>query len=182
MQVPPTAILPPAFMPLALEVVENSTVFSYADLQNFDSSKIHVQNQNSAWGSQVREGELVRYQVKAQNSNVYDATVIIRDATGLPLYTMQTDAFGFTPEVSLPSDYLLDRNWNNFVGETNVLIPGVGVYIDENSCADGYDNDGDTKYDDEDDDCVGGRELPFYSVEAFKFGKGQDEFDFVLSG
>ena len=182
LQVPPTAILPPAFMPLALEVVENSTVFSYADLQNFDSSKIHVQNQNSAWGSQVREGELVRYQVKAQNSNVYDATVIIRDATGLPLYTLQTDAFGFTPEVSLPSDYLLDRNWNHFVGETNVLIPGVGVYIDENSCADGYDNDGDTKYDDEDDDCVGGRELPFYSVEAFKFGKGQDEFDFVLSG
>ena len=28
---------------------------------------IHVQNQNTAWGSQVREGELVRYQVKAKN-------------------------------------------------------------------------------------------------------------------
>ncbi|RJU90241.1 MAG: right-handed parallel beta-helix repeat-containing protein [Candidatus Poseidoniales archaeon] len=188
LQVPPTAILPPAFMPLALEVVENSTVFSYADLQNFDSSKIHVQNQNSAWGSQVREGELVRYQVKAQNSNVYDATVIIRDATGLPLYTMQTDAFGFTPEVSLPSDFLLDRNWNHNVGETNVQIPGVtdengnDVFIDENSCADGYDNDGDTKYDSEDSDCNGGRELPFYSVEAFKFGKGENDLDFVLSG
>jgi len=187
--VPLTAIMPPAFMPMALEIIENSTVFSYADLQNFDSSKIHVQNQNSAWGSQVREGELVRYQVKAKNSNVVDATVIIRDATGLPLYTLTTDAFGFTPEVSLPSDFLLDRNWNHEVGEVNVQIPGVTdsegnpVYIDENSCADGYDNDGDTKVDSEDGDCIhGGRELPFYSVEAYMFGKGQKEFDFVLSG
>ena len=186
--VPSTAIMPPAFMPMALEVIDNSTVFSYADLQNFDSSKIHVQNQNSAWGSQVREGELVRYQVKAKNSNVVDATVVIRDATGLPLYTLTTDAFGFTPEVSLPSDFLLDRNWNHKVGESNVQIPGVTdgagnpVFIDENSCADGYDNDGDTKVDSEDVDCTGGRELPFYSVEAYMFGKGQKEFDFVLSG
>ncbi|MBT5843843.1 MAG: right-handed parallel beta-helix repeat-containing protein [Euryarchaeota archaeon] len=186
--VPSTAIMPPAFMPLALEVIENSTVFSYANLQNFDSSKIHVQNQNSAWGSQVREGELVRYQVKVKNSNVVDATVVIRDATGLPLYTLTTDAFGFTPEVSLPSDFLLDRNWNHLVGESNVQIPGVTdsegnpVFIDEDSCADGYDNDGDAKTDDEDEDCASGRELPFYSVEAFKFGKGQKDFDFVLSG
>ena len=53
--------------------------FPLQDLQNFDSSMIHVQNQNSAWGSQVREGELVRYQVKAKNSNVAGATVIIKD-------------------------------------------------------------------------------------------------------
>ncbi len=186
--VPSTAIMPPAFMPMALEVVANSTVFSYADLQNFDSSKIHVQNQNSAWGSQVREGELVQYQVKAKNSNVVDATVVIRDATGLPLYTLTTDAYGFTPEVSLPSDFLLDRNWNHLVGESNVQIPGVTdsqgnpVFIDENSCADGYDNDGDTQVDSADIDCTGGRELPFYTVEAYMFGKGEKEFDFVLSG
>ena len=182
--VPTTAIMPPAYMPMALEVIQNSTVFSYANLQNFDSSKIHVQNQNSAWGSQVREGELVRYQVKAKNSNVVDATVIIRDATGLPLYTLTTDAFGFTPEVSLPSDFLLDRNWNHLVGETNVRVPGItpALYLDENSCADGYDNDGDTKVDGDDSDCTNGRELPFYSVEAYMFGKGQKEFDFVLSG
>ena len=186
--VPSTAIMPPAFMPMALEVVENSTVFSYADLQNFDSSKIHVQNQNSAWGSQVREGELVRYQVKAKNSNVADATVIIRDATGLPLYTMQTDAFGFTPEVSLPSDFLLDRNWNHLVGDIAVPIPGTNdgtgnpIIITENTCSDGYDNDGDATTDEDDADCLNGRELPFYSVEAFKFSKGQKEFDFVLSG
>ena len=186
--VPPTAIMPPVDMPMALEIVENSTVFSYADLQNFNSSKIHVQNQNSAWGSQVREGELVRYQVKAKNSNVFDATVVIRDATGLPLYTLKTDIFGFTPEVSLPSDFLLDRNWNHLVGEGNVQIPGVldadgnAIFVDENSCADGYDNDGDTQVDSDDADCVNGRELPFYSVEAYMFGKGQKEFDFVLNG
>ena len=74
------------------------------------------------------------------------------------------------------------------VGESNVQIPGVtdaqgnAVFIDENSCADGYDNDGDTDVDSEDLDCTGGRELPFYSVEAYMFGKGQKEFDFVLSG
>ena len=83
---------------------------------------IHVQNQNTAWGSQVRQGELVRYQVKAKNSNVEGATVIIKDSTGLPLYELTTDAFGFTPQVSLPSDFLLDRNWNHVVGDKNAAI------------------------------------------------------------
>ena len=78
LQLPGTVALPPAGMPLALELVENATVFSFADLQNFDASMIHVQNQNTAWGSQVRQGELVRYQVKAKNSNVEGATVIIK--------------------------------------------------------------------------------------------------------
>jgi len=199
LQVPQTKVLPPRYMPLALEVVENSTVFSYADLQNFDSSKVHTQAQNSAWGAQVREGELVRYQVKAKNSNVAGATVVISDATGLPLYTLETDSFGFTQQVSLPSDFLLDRNWNHQVGETNVSIPGETdsegnlIYIDENSCADGYDNDGDTYIDSADNSttstgtsyCEPGtsnREMPFYSVNAYKFGKGTKEFNYVLSG
>ena len=194
LQVPSTAAMPPRFMPMALEVVENSTVFSFADLQNFDASKVHVQNQNSAWGSQVREGELVRYQVKAKNSNVADATVVISDATGLPLYTLQTDAFGFTPQISLPSDFYLDRNWNHMVGESNVEVtvsPGITEFMDENTCSDGYDNDGDTFVDEGDQsqssqdtsNCeTGNRELPFYSVNAYKFGKGTDSFDFVLNG
>ena len=191
LQVPPTKVKPPRFMPLALEVVENSTVFSYADLQNFDSSKVHTQAQNSAWGAQVREGELVRYQVKAKNSNVAGATVVISDANGLPLYTLETDSFGFTQQVSLPSDFLLDRNWNHRVGETNVTIPGTNVTVDENSCADGYDNDGDTFIDSKDlavdisdtSNCENGnREMPFYSVSAYKFGKGTKDFNYVLSG
>ena len=141
-----------------------------------------------------REGELVRYQVKAKNSNVADATVVISDATGLPLYTLQTDAFGFTPQISLPSDFYLDRNWNHLVGESNVEVtvsPGITEFMDENTCSDGYDNDGDTFVDDGDQsqssqdtsNCdTGNRELPFYSVNAYKFGKGADSFDFVLNG
>ena len=183
---PDTAVVPPRDMPLSIELVNNSTVFSFADLQNFDASKIHVQNQNSAWGSQVRQGELVRYQVKAQNSNVAGATVIIKDATGLPLYELTTDSFGFTQQVSLPSDFLLDRNWNHVVGETGVTVPGSDPsnpeVLDEDTCSDGYDNDGDTFVDEADPDCANGRELPFYIVEAYKFGKGKKDFDFVLSG
>ena len=197
LKLPGTVALPPAQMPLALELVENATVFSFADLQNFDSSMIHVQNQNTAWGSQVREGELVRYQVKAKNSNVEGATVIIKDATGLPLYELTTDAFGFTQQVSLPSDFLLDRNWNHVVGDKNAVIPGKldangnPITVDEDSCADGIDNDGDTYVDDLDvisglgdtSNCENGnREKPFYSVEAFKFGSGRDDFSYVLSG
>ena len=45
----------PQGMPLAIELVNNSTVFSFADLQNFDTSKIFVQNQNTEWGTQVRQ-------------------------------------------------------------------------------------------------------------------------------
>ena len=185
---PDTSIMPPRDMPLAIELVNNSTVFSFADLQNFDATKVHVQNQNSAWGTQVREGELVRYQVKAKNSNVAGATVIIKDATGLPIYELTTDEFGFTQQVSLPSDFLLDRNWNHFVGESDVTIPGAldddgnPIVVTEDTCSDGYDNDGDTYVDDEDTDCVNGRELPFYIVEAYKFNKGKKDFNFVLSG
>jgi hypothetical protein len=188
LQLPGTVTLPPAQMPLALELVENATVFSFADLQNFDTTMIHVQNQNTAWGSQVREGELVRYQVKAKNSNVAGATVVIKDATGLPLYELTTDAFGFTQQVSLPSDFLLDRNWNHIVGDKNAAIPGSNdgtgqpIVVDEESCADGVDNDGDTLVDDNDPDCATGREQPFYSVEAFKFGSGTKSFSYVLSG
>ena len=195
LKLPGTVSMPPAQMPLALELVENATVFSYADLQNFDSTMIHVQNQNTAWGSQVREGELVRYQVKAKNSNVAGATVVIKDSTGLPLYELTTDAFGFTQQVSLPSDFLLDRNWNHQVGDKNAAIPGSNdgtgqpIYVDEDSCADGIDNDGDTYVDGADtttndgSNCVGGnREMPFYTVEAFKFGSGTKDLSYVLSG
>ena len=107
------------------------------------------------------------------------------------------DAFGFTQQVSLPSDFLLDRNWNHVVGDKNAVIPGSNdgtgqpIVVDEDSCADGIDNDGDTYVDDLDvisglgdtSNCENGnREKPFYSVEAFKFGSGRDDFSYVLSG
>ena len=97
---------------------------------------------------------------------------------------MQTDAFGFTPQVSLPSDFMIDRNWNHIVGEQNVDVPGTPTVESHyrELCSDGYDNDGDTKIDVDDTDCVNGRELAFYTVEAFKFGKGENEFSFSLTG
>ena len=111
--------MPPLEMPMSLELVNNSTVLSYAGLQNFDNSKIHVQNQNSPWGSQVREGELVRFQVKASNINVDGATVIIKESTGLPLYTL-TLPTGFEIECVVSSNvssdlssYLIEALSNN---------------------------------------------------------------------
>ena len=93
---------------------------SYAGLQNFDASKIHVNNQQSAWGNQVREGELVKFRVKASNVDVEGATVIIKDAIGTPLYSLITNSQGYTEEVTLASNFYLDRNLNNIVGESNM--------------------------------------------------------------
>ena len=188
LNVPNTDEMPPAGMPMSLELVNNSTVLSYAGLQNFDTSKIHVKNQNTPWGTQVREGELVRFQVKALNSDVDGATVVIKNSTGFPLYSLTTDQFGYTPEVTLPSNFYLDRNWNNQVGEQGVTVvldpgpPAITTVMDENTCSDGYDNDGDTLTDDDDPDCATGREIPSYSVEAYKFGKGIFQSNFNLTG
>ena len=115
LKLPDTANMPPADMPMALELVNNSTVLSYAGLQNFDVSKIHVNNQQSAWGNQVREGELVKFRVKASNVDVEGATVIIKDAIGTPLYSLITNSQGYTEEVTLASNFYLDRNLNNML-------------------------------------------------------------------
>ncbi len=172
LKTPLTADWPPRFMPLAMEVNINATVFTYADVQNFDRSKIHIQNQNTAWGVQVQQGELVRYQVKADNSQVADAMVTIKDANGKALYNMTTDSYGFTQWVTLPSNFHIDTNWNHLAVDTG-----------EDSCGDGIDNDGDTLKDGQDPDCQGGsREMPTYSVEAGKFGKGTSEHTFTLTG
>jgi hypothetical protein len=169
---PLTAEWPPRFMPLSMEVNQNATTFTYSDIQNFDRSKIHIQNQNTAWGVQVEQGELVRYQVKADNSQVSDALVTIKDANGKPLYNMTTDSYGFTPWVTLPSNFHIDTNWNH-----------VATDVGEDSCGDGADNDGDTLKDGQDPDCQnGGREMPTYSVDAKKFGKGSSVHDFTLTG
>lgn len=171
-QAPLTAEWPPKFMPLSMEVNPNATTFTYSDVQNLDRSKIHIQNQNTAWGVQVEQGELVRYQVKADNSQVSDALVTIKDANGKPLYNMSTDAYGYTPWVTLPSNFHIDTNWNHIATDAG-----------EDSCGDGSDNDGDTLVDGQDPDCQnGGREMPTYTVDAKKFGKGTANDDFTLTG
>ena len=171
LQTPTTADMPPKFMPLSMELNVNATTFTFADILNFDRSKIHIQNQNTAWGVQVEQGELVRYQVKADNSQVSDALVNIKDANGKSLYNMSTDAYGFTQWVTLPSNFHIDTNWNHLAND-----PG------EDSCGDGSDNDGDTLIDGQDPDCQNGREMPLYSVTAKKFGKGTSDHVFTLTG
>ncbi|MBT5183745.1 MAG: right-handed parallel beta-helix repeat-containing protein [Euryarchaeota archaeon] len=169
---PLTADWPPRFMPLSMEVNQNATTFTYSDIQNFDRSKIHIQNQNTAWGVQVEQGELVRYQVKADNSQVAEALVTMKDANGKPLYNVTTDAYGFTPWVTLPSNFHIDTNWNHLATDTG-----------EDSCGDGADNDGDTLIDGQDPDCQNGnREMPTYSVDAKKFSKGTSVHEFTLTG
>ena len=170
--VPMTADWPPRDMPLSMELKENATTFTFADVTNFDRSKIYIQNQNTAWGVQVEQAELVKYQVKADNSQVADAYVKIKDSAGRSLYNLTTDAYGNTPWISLPSNFHIDTNWNH-----------VAIDAGEDSCGDYIDNDGDTLKDGNDPDCQsGGREMPSYSVEASKFGKGVSEHDFELSG
>ena len=171
LQTPTTADMPPRFMPLSMELNVNATTFTFADVLNFDRSKIHIQNQNTAWGVQVEQGELVRYQVKADNSQVADALVNIKDANGKSLYNMSTDAYGFTQWVTLPSNFHIDTNWNHLAND-----PG------EDSCGDGSDNDGDTLVDGQDPDCQTSREMPLYSVTAKKFGKGTSDHSFTLTG
>ena len=197
LKLPDTVNMPPAEMPMSLELVNNSTVLSYANLSNFDKYKIKVYNKKSPWGTQVREGEIVTFRVKVQNNDVDGATVIIKNATGFPLYELITDEFGNTPEVTLASDFYLDRNGNGIVGEQNVTAvfanssggTPISVQLDENTCSDGYDNDGDTFVDSGnvsanfDPDCTnGGREIPKYIVEAYKFGKGIKQYEFSLNG
>ena len=172
LQEPLTTAMPPRFMPLSMELNPNATTFTYSDVQNFDRSKIHIKNQNTPYGVQVEQGELVRYQVKADNSQVADALVTIKDANGKSLYNMTTDAYGYTQWVTLPSNFHLDTNWNN-----------QAVDQGEDSCGDGTDNDGDTLVDGQDPDCqAGNRELPTYSVIAKRFSKGTSTHDFTLTG
>ena len=42
--VPMTADWPPRDMPLSMELKSNATTFTFADVQNLDRSKIHIQN------------------------------------------------------------------------------------------------------------------------------------------
>lgn len=169
-------ILPPVFekkpkgMPLSMNLLNNATTFTFADLTNFDLGKVHIQNQNSAWGVQVQKGELVRFRTMAKGNQVGGAYLVVTDAIGNELYNFTTDDFGYTPQFTLPSNFHIDTNWNHLAND-----PG------ENSCNDGIDNDGDANIDSADSDCESGREKSTYSVWAYKFEKGLAEYSFVLS-
>ena len=170
LQVPPTAEWKPFGMPLAMDVLENATTFTFADLTNFDLSKVHIQNQNSAWGVQVQKGELVRFRTMAKGNQVADAYIMVRDAIGNELYNVTTDVYGYTPHFTLPSNFHIDTNWNHLANDAG-----------EDSCNDGIDNDGDASMDSADSDCGTSREYSKYSVWAYKFEKGQAEYSFQLT-
>ena len=175
----PTQIIPPRNFPLSLELVNNSTVLTFANLTNFDLSKAHIAQAAGTWSVQLRRAELVRFRATVNGVRVGGATVLLEDAHGNDMYDMDTDPFGFTPWVALPSDFHLDirgngDNPNDFAGD-----PG------ENSCSDGIDNDGDLLYDSDDPDCQQGsatRELSKYYVTTYKFGKGYEKHWFNLTG
>ena len=167
-------LMPPRSIPVQMYITNNATVFQYSNLTNFDLSKAHIQNQNTAWGVQIQRAELVRMRTIANGVHVADADVIIQDkSTGREVYNMTTGIWGYTPWFSLASNFHIDTNWNHFAND-----PG------EDSCNDGLDNDGDAVYDADDPDCHSGnsRELSHYSVTAYRVGKGSSSFDLTVSG
>jgi hypothetical protein len=176
--VAPTKALPPKGFPLSLDMTNNSTVLTYANLTNLDLSKVKIGASPIKWAVQLREAALVRFRTTVSGVRVGDAQVLLEDAHGNDIYELTTDPYGFTPWVSLPLDFHLDftgngPNPNGFAGD-----PG------ENSCNDGVDNDGDLLYDSDDPDCqqgAGTRELSKYFVTGYKFGKGHIQTSFNLT-
>lgn len=176
---PPTTSIPPINFPLSLQAVNNSTVFTFANMSGLSLSKIEIGASPSVWSVQVREASLVRIRATVGGVRVPDATILIEDAHGNDLYNMQTDTQGFAPWVALPSDFHLDIRGNGPNPD------GFADDVGEDSCADGIDNDGDLLYDLDDPDCnaaAGTRELSKYFVTAYKFGKGYHKSSFNLTG
>lgn len=181
LKVPPSKEWPPRDMPIAMAMKDNATTFTFADLNNFEIGDVYMRNQGSEWGVQIEEGELVRYQVKAKNSQVAGATVRIMDSFGKELYDLKTDQFGFTQWVTLASNFHIDHNWNRVWNEPDL----AANWIAEDSCTDAIDNDGDGVSDELDPDCAEGsgtRELSVYRVDVDKFDKGRSSQIFTLSG
>ena len=112
---------------------------------------------------------------------VGDATVLIEDSRGDDLYTLTTDSLGWTPEISLASDFHLDMTGG---GPGGINPDRYADDEGENSCSDGIDNDGDLIMDADDPDCQNGansRELSLYYVSAYKFGKGYKKYSITMT-
>ena len=172
----------PLDLPQANEMVNNSTVFTFADLGSFSTDDIYLSSSPSKWSIQVREAELVQFRTVVNNVRVGGASVLIEDARGVDLYDLTSDAQGLTPWFALPSDFHLD-------------FRGLGPNDDdpdnransplENSCSDGIDNDGDLMVDMDDTDCDGtsaSREYSKYYYTSYRFGKGYDKGFILLDG
>jgi len=170
----------PFRFPLAVNMDNNSTTFTFANLSNLDRTKIHIDTQPTPYAVQVRRAEMVRFQTLVNGERVEDANVLIEDALGNDLYSLHTQGNGYTPWFALPSDFHLD-----FRGLGNGDNPdGFADDEYEDSCSDGIDNDGDLTVDTNDEDCdnlAGTRELSRYYYTGYKFGSGFARSDFTLT-
>ena len=170
----------PRGFPLAVNMDNNSTTFTFANLSNLDRTKIHIETQPTPYAVQVRRAEMVRFQTLVEGERVQDTNVLIEDALGNDLYSLYTDNDGYTPWFALPSDFHLDIR--GLGGGDNP--DGFADDEYEDSCFDGIDNDGDLTVDSDDEDCdhlAGTRELSRYYYTAYKFGSGYARSDFTLS-
>ena len=173
------ANLTPINFPLALSMDNNSTVFTFANLSNVDTSKIFIKSQPTQYAVQVRRAEMVRFQTLVDGMKVENTNVLIEDALGNDLYSLYTDQDGYTPWFALASDSHLD--FRGLAGGDNP--DGFADDEYEDSCSDGMDNDGDLTIDDNDLDCdysAGTRELSRYYYTAYRFGFGYARSDFVI--
>ncbi|MGY8715423.1 MAG: hypothetical protein ACKVI6_03185 [Candidatus Poseidoniales archaeon] len=167
----------PRNFPLALNMDNNSTVFTFSNLTNLDTNNIYIETQPTHYAVQVSRAELVRFQALINGEKVSDALVLIEDALGNDLYSILTVSDGYTPWFSLPSNFHLD--FRGLGGGDNP--DGFADDEYEDSCSDGIDNDGDLTVDSNDVDCnysEGTRELSrfFYTIYRFGFGYATGEF------
>jgi len=172
--------LTPYNFPLAVNMDNNSTVFTFSNLSNLDLSSIKINTQPTRYAVQVQRAELVRFQTLVNGQRVEDANVLIEDAHGNDLYSLETDSDGYTPWFALASNFHLD--FRGLAGGDNP--DGFADDQFEDSCSDGEDNDGDLLKDTEDPDCdysAGTRELSLYRYTAYRFGYGFDNGEFTLS-
>ena len=170
----------PYNFPLAINMDNNSTVFTFSNLSNLDLSKVKNDTQPTKYAVQVQRAELVRFQTLVNGQRVENANVLIEDALGNDLYSLETDSDGYTPWFSLASNFHLD--FRGLAGGDNP--DGFADDEFEDSCSDGEDNDGDLLLDTDDPDCdysAGTRELSLYRYTAYKFGYGIDSGEFTLS-
>ena len=170
----------PRNFPLAINMDNNSTVFSFSNLSNLDTNKIKIESQPTHYAVQVRRAELVRFQALINGEKVPDALVLVEDALGNDLYSITTKSDGYTPWFSLPSNFHLD--FRGLGGGDNP--DGFADDEYEDSCSDGIDNDGDLSIDTNDDDCdysQGTRELSRYFYTIYRFGFGYNTGEFTLT-
>ena len=145
-----------------------------------DLSKVKIETQPTKYAVQVQRAELVRFQTLVNGQRVENANVLIEDALGNDLYSLETDSDGYTPWFSLASNFHLD--FRGLAGGDNP--DGFADDEFEDSCSDGEDNDGDLLLDTDDPDCdysAGTRELSLYRYTAYRFGYGIDSGEFTLS-